>query len=90
MRSTPLLRLTVVIVLVIAGAATWIGCSPRKMMVNQFVEMIETGLPAMEQDADLQLIAHSMPAHIKLLETMLANDPNNDELLVHLARLYGG
>jgi hypothetical protein len=90
MRSTRLLRVTIVIVFFIAWAMVWVGCSPRKMMINQFVRMVETGLPAMEQDDDLQLVAHSMPAHIKLLEAMLANDPNNDELLVHLARLYGG
>ena len=90
MRSTRLLRVSIVPVVLIALAMGWVGCSQRKMMVNQFVRMVETGLPAMEQDDDLQLTAHSIPAHIKLLETILANDPNNDELLVLLARLYGG
>jgi hypothetical protein len=31
-----------------------------------------------------------MPAHIKLLETLLANDPQNVDLMLLLARLYGG
>jgi hypothetical protein len=66
------------------------GCSPRKLMVDEFVGMVQTGLPAIEQEDDLHLLAQSMPAHIKLLETLLASDPHNRDLLVLLARLYGG
>ncbi len=66
------------------------GCSPRKLMVSEFVGMVRTGLPAVEQEDDLHLLAQSMPAHIKLLETLLASDPHNRDLLVLLARLYGG
>ena len=62
------------------------GCSPRKLMVAEFGELIRTGLPAVEQEDDLDLLARSMPAHIKLLETLLASDPANRELLVLLAR----
>lgn len=66
------------------------ACSPRKLIVREFVNMVEDGLPAIEQEDDLHLLARSMPAHIKLLETLLANDPHNQKLLVLLARLYGG
>lgn len=66
------------------------ACSPRSLMVREFVNMVEEGLPAIEQEDDLHLLAQSMPAHIKLLETLLANDPRNEKLLVLLARLYGG
>ncbi len=66
------------------------GCSPRKLMVSEFVGMVKSGLPAVEQENDLDLLAQSMPAHIKLLETLLVSDPNNRDLLVLLARLYGG
>lgn len=59
-------------------------------MVREFVNMVEEGLPAIEQEDDLHLLAQSIPAHIKLLETLLANDPHNPQLLVLLARLYGG
>jgi len=67
-----------------------ISCAPRSFMVRQFAAMVEDGLPAIEQEADLQLLAKSMPAHIKLLETLLANDPDNEQLLILLSRLYGG
>lgn len=66
------------------------GCSIRKRMVNEFVGVVEAGLPAMEQGDDLHLLAQSMPAHIKLMETLLVSDPQNHDLPVLLARLYGG
>ncbi len=66
------------------------GCSPRKLMVDEFVGLVQAGLPAIELEDDLYLLAQSMPAHIKLLETLLAGDPHNRDLLVLLARLYGG
>ncbi len=66
------------------------ACSARKLMVAQVVQMVHSGLPAFEQDDDLPLLAQAFPAHIKLLETFLANDPRNKQLLVLLARMYGG
>ncbi len=66
------------------------ACSPRSIMVGEFVQMINSGLPAMEQEDDLHLVANAMPAQIKLLETLLENDPGNEKLLELLARLYGG
>ena len=80
----------IVILFLLTGSIIGTGCSPRKLMVKQFIGMIESGLPAIEQEPDLQLLAQSMPAHIKLLETLLANDPQNIDLLLLLARLYGG
>ena len=80
-------------VLCTLAAVCWlalIACSPRSVMVREFVHMVEKGLPAIEQEDDLHLLAKSMPAHIKLLETLLASDPSNEKLLVLLARLYGG
>lgn len=67
-----------------------VSCSPCKVMVREFVAVVEKGLPAIEQEDDLHLLAKSMPAHIKLLETLLAGDPCNRHLLALLARLYGG
>jgi len=58
-------------------------------MINELVGMLEDGLPAMEQEDDLNLLARSIPAHIKLLETVLASAPQNTRLLNLLSRLYG-
>ncbi len=67
-----------------------VSCSPRKAMVHELVGMLEDGLPVMEEENDLHLLANAIPAHIKLLETVLASDPRNERLLVLLSRLYGG
>jgi hypothetical protein len=78
------------ILLVMIPALCAVSCSPRKAMVHEFVAMVEQGMPVIEQEDDLHLLAKSMPAHIKLLETLLVSDPDNRDLLVLLARLYGG
>lgn len=67
-----------------------LGCSPRRIMVDQLAGVVETGLPAYEQESDLVLLAEAFPAHIKLLETVLVSDPGNERLLVLLSRLCGG
>ncbi len=88
---TPKRKFSIVIAMpvILALAAVWTGCSPRKLMARQFVQMVESGMPAIEQERDLQLLAQSMPAHIKLLETLLSNDPENIDLMLLLSRLYG-
>ena len=65
------------------------ACSLRQVMVAEMTGLVEDGLAAYEQDSDLDLVERSFPANIKLLETLLANDPHNESLLVLLARLYG-
>ena len=87
---TPLSIKFFVKLIVLAAVLTSVAsCSPRKVMINELVGMLEVGLPAMEQEDDLNLLAGSIPAHIKLLETVLASDPRNPRLLNLLARLYG-
>ncbi len=72
-----------------ALASVALSCAPRRLMIAELVGMLEDGLPAMEQEDDLNLLARSIPAHIKLLETVLVSDPRNTRLLNLLSRLYG-
>lgn len=65
------------------------ACSTRRVMVNGFVPLVDHGMPVFEQENDLILMADAFPAHIKLLEMLAANDPDNPELAVLRARLYG-
>jgi hypothetical protein len=67
---------------------TLLACAPRTWMVHQMTDMVETGLPAFEQETDLFMVKQALPAHIKLLETMLASSPQDERLLLLLARLY--
>jgi hypothetical protein len=75
-----------VCVLLIIG---WCGCSTRMLVINEITDIIDTGVAAFEQDDDLQMLEKAFPANIKLLEAVLANDPDNERLLTLLARLYG-
>ena len=51
--------------------------------------VMETGVDAIEQDDDLDMLQQALPANIKLMEALLASDPLNERLLALLARLYG-
>jgi len=67
-----------------------LSCSARNMILDEMVGVIETGLPAFEQESDLELLEKAFPANIKLLETMLASRPANERLLTLLSRMYAG
>jgi hypothetical protein len=64
------------------------ACTPRKLIINEMTQILETGVYAFEQDDDLTLIKEAFPANIKFMEALLANDPDNVRLLVLLARAY--
>jgi len=65
------------------------SCSTRNLVVDEFTGIVETGMHAIEHDDDLEMLEKAFPANIKLLETMLANDPDNRRIHLLLARLYG-
>lgn len=89
MRLETVKRLTSIILAMVLGLGC-VSCSSRKLMVREFVRMVDNGSPAIEQEDDLLLLAQAMPPNIKLMETLLVNDPNNPDLLLILSKLYGG
>ena len=64
------------------------ACTSRQIAVRTVTDIIDEGLTAYESDNDLNLLKSALPSHIKLLETLLANDPNNEKLLILLSRSY--
>lgn len=66
------------------------GCSPRRALIGQVGRIVQDGQSAFEQETDLYLLSQSFPATIKLLETLSASAPRDVDLLVLIARLYGG
>jgi hypothetical protein len=82
-------RLSLLSVALVMVCLALCGCSKRSFMVDGFLDLAETGLPAFEQEEDLVLLAEAIPAHIKLLEMVLVSDPQNPDLLLLLSRLYG-
>ena len=66
-----------------------LACSPKPFMVHQIAGLVDDGIIAFERDDDLELLERAFPANIKLLEAVLANDPDNTQMLTLLSRLYG-
>lgn len=64
------------------------ACVSRQMTVRAVTDIVEEGMSVYERDDDLDLLEKAFPAHLKLLETLLASDPNNIKLLVLLSRSY--
>lgn len=90
MQPTRLNLIGITLVMAAAIMVSASGCVPRNIMVAAFVDMVQDGLPVIEQEQDLQLLANALPSQIKLMESLLSSDPDNRELLILLARLYGG
>ena len=65
------------------------GCSMRQVSARTAAGLLETGVAAYEQDDDLELLRQAFPSNIKVMEALLANDPDNLALLVLLGRAYG-
>ena len=66
------------------------GCSMDKMLVRSSIPLIEGGIHALNQEADLQLAEDAMPANLNMLEGMIRIDPENDTLRVYAAQAYYG
>ena len=86
--NRPIIFVGCTLVCILAISAFW-GCSTRKMVVAEMTGLMETGAAALEQDDDLDMLEQALPANIKLMEALLASDPDNERLLILLARLYG-
>lgn len=65
------------------------GCSAKHVAVDQIASMVDTGMAAFEADDDMVMLKAAFPGNIKLLEALLVNQPNNYNMHVLLARLYG-
>jgi len=65
------------------------GCSAKHVAVDQIASMVDTGMAAFEADDDMEMLKTAFPGNIKLLEALLVNQPDNYNMHVLLARLYG-
>jgi hypothetical protein len=75
--------------LITAIITTVIACAPQTLIVRQMTSLLDKGITAFERDGDLDLVEKAIPANIKLMEAMLANDPADDRLATLISRLYG-
>ncbi len=64
------------------------GCSMKQMAVNTIGDMLSSGDSIFERDDDLVLIGDALPFSLKLMESLLAESPNNRGLLLASCRGY--
>ena len=75
-------------ILLLSISLAVLACSPKPWMVGQIADLVDHGMIAYERDDEWELIEKALPAHIKLLETVLANSPDDRQLLTMLSRMY--
>ena len=66
------------------------GCSMGQMAVRGSMPLLEGGMEAMNHETDLELAREAIPATLKMLEGMLAQDPGNAKLRLLAAQGFYG
>ncbi len=82
------MRKIIILLLTVKISISLCACTPRRLIVNEMVDVLETGISTYEEDDDLAMLEVALPSNIKLLEVFLANDPGNFRILLLLSRLY--
>ena len=64
------------------------ACNLSKLTANASAAMVYAGSSALDHESDPQFAREAFPASLKTLETFLVNTPENEPLLLLLARGY--
>lgn len=84
MKSTASIPLLLVMTL-------WLSaCSMGQMVARTSASILDGGVDAMNRESDLALAASAIPANLKLLEGLIAEDPNNTEMRTYAAQGFYG
>ena len=77
--------------LLLVALLPWLGaCSMGQMVARTSVSIMDGAIDAMNRETDLALAAAAIPANIKLIEGLVAEDPGNPVLRANAAQaLYG-
>ncbi|MEM6993469.1 MAG: TRAP transporter TatT component family protein [Myxococcota bacterium] len=72
----------------LGGSLATSGCNLNRITANSTSGMLAYGSIAMDREADVEFARYAFPASLKTLETFLVNSPENENLLLLLARGY--
>ena len=72
------------------ACAGFSGCTLRSIALHQTTDIVVKGTSAIYEEGDLRLAREAMPAQLKLLESLLQNEPDNPKLLAYNAQGFGG
>jgi hypothetical protein len=64
------------------------GCNLNRLTANTTAGMLDFGSVAMDREADIEFARYAFPASLKTVETFLVSSPDNEHLLLLLARGY--
>ena len=77
--------------LLLAVLLPWLGaCSMGQMVARTSESIMDGNLDAMNRETDLELASAAIPANIKLIEGLIAEDPDNPALLVYASQAFYG
>lgn len=74
--------------LILVALLTLSGCSMRSIAVEAMSEMLASGDSVFTEDDDVELVGEALPFSLKLVESLLAEAPDNRGLLLTAARGY--
>jgi predicted anti-sigma-YlaC factor YlaD len=75
-------------VFVLAGTVLLNGCSIRRMAANRAADALAQSGTTYASDNDPELVRDALPFSLKLMETMLAETPRHDGLLMTLSAAF--
>ena len=77
--------------LVVVVLLPWLGaCSMGQMVARTSVSIMDGNIEAMNRETDLVLAEAAIPANLKLIEGLIAEDPGNTDLLANAAQGFYG
>ena len=74
--------------IVVAAAILLVGCSVKRYAINTLGDMLASGDSVFVTDDDPVLISEALPFSLKLLESLLAEEPEHRGLLLAAGRGY--
>ena len=63
-----------------------VGCSPKKYAIRQVGDALNSGASVWETDDDIELVGDALPFSLKFVESLLAEVPDDPDLLVTACR----
>jgi len=81
-RCRELLSLSIRIGAILFIFSVFSGCSVNRLAVGQMGGLMKDGFPAYMKETDPELVRDAMPANLKLIESLLEIDPDNQTLLM--------
>ena len=73
---------------ILAATALLVGCSMKRYAINTLGDMLASGGSVFVTDEDPVLVSEALPFSLKLLESLLAEEPEHRGLLLAAARGY--